>query len=194
MVKGGSTFSNLVTKNTGTPRTTTIRIKNAISMPGLAATAETSIAMPEVMKKIGMRNPKAIPSSLISRRSSPSGISRRRMKPAANAPRMTSSENTADSTPRLTNNRTVRRTVVCAVVSGPCPHQAMCPRAFVNQLAGQHRNDDSDQGEDGKNDQRQYGTTGTQQHRHRDDRPELADGPVVEDGLTQACVEEFVCP
>ena len=44
------------------------------------------MAIPEVMKKTGISSPKASPSSLTSRLSCPSGSSRRRMMPAANAP------------------------------------------------------------------------------------------------------------
>ena len=43
--------------STGTPRTRISNSRNATSTPGCSTTATTSIATPEVTKKIGTRNP-----------------------------------------------------------------------------------------------------------------------------------------
>ena len=49
--------SNRVATNTGTPRTRISNTRKAASTPGAPTTAPTSIAIPDVTKNIGIKNP-----------------------------------------------------------------------------------------------------------------------------------------
>ena len=99
---------------TGTARISISMTMNTISNPGLPPTARRSIAAPDTTKKIGMKKPYEMPSSRVSKVCDPSGITYRRMNPAAKAPNTTSRSNIADTVTSVMSSSTVRRMSTCS--------------------------------------------------------------------------------
>ena len=181
-------------KNTGTPRNSNSKITNVIRVNGALATANGLIDIPEVTKNTGIKNPNAMPSSLCSRRSSPSGTACRSTKPAAKAPSTRSRSKTRASTPREISNKKIKRMVVCDVVSEP-------DRMITISRDEPRRNREAGSANKAAT------TTNTassatdpaaprapQQDRHGDDRPDLSVRAVVEHGGAHRRVQEPVVP
>ena len=170
----------MVATRIGPPRTTTIATTNATSTRGFDATAAGSISMPEVTKNTGMRRPNASPSSLCSSDRCPWGISRRRMNPAANAPSTTSNPKAAARIESVMSMRTTRRTVSWAgLLTGP---DDLVESGSRRDPRRHERHRDGDGAEAEEHEDGLQGTARPQQDGHGDDRPQLPEGAVVEEG------------
>ena len=111
-----SLLTNVET-NTGTVRASTSIPMNSRSDSGSSNTPPRLMPAPDTMKNTGMKKPKPTTSSFFSSAWSPSGMMKRRTKPAVKPPSTASRSKAAHRATRASRMTTTRRTRVWALVS-----------------------------------------------------------------------------
>ena len=123
--------------NTGSPRASKIPATTSSSTSGKRATTDGSIAMPLTTKKSGIRNE----NPTVSRRrvikcNAPTGVSERKIMPAAKAPSTASSPKSAANMMRVASRNMARRRIVWLVVFASAAIICRSPGTFSNRRCG----------------------------------------------------------